>query len=604
MTEFLQRLKEPKLVQWALAYVAAAFALIQVLDVVAQRFGWPDALEKLLIVALGVGFFVALVLAWYHGEKGEQKVTRRELLALAVVLAAGGGVLWHFGHPAAGPISGTDGARHDAVRADAGRASAAASSGARDASAQAIPSKSIAVLPFANESGEKDQQYFSDGLSEDLINALSQFDGLKVISRNSSFQFRDSTDSSAVIGMKLGVAHLLEGSVRRVGNKVRISAELVNAADGRNLWSQKYDRPYESLFALQDEITKSVADVLKAKLLEGGGAVVQSDRPPSGDLAAYAAYIKGRSLDRQLGETQLRQAIAHFGDAVRIDPEYAAAYAAMARAWVQLAAYNLGGSAARQAYASARLAAGKALLLDPDLASGHDARGMLVQFADFDWIGAEADFRRALQLAPNDEQAKADLAFVVAALGHPQQAIPLARQAVASNPRSSDANYTLAWLLAVTGELDSAEQLLVEATNQMPGEDYLRYGLMIIQVQRGDARGAVHSAQSLAPGFIRDTAMAMALYAAHDQAAADAALKTLIAKDAVPSAYQIAEVYALRQDPDNAFVWLDRAWANRDPGIGLLLFDPFILRYRHDPRFAAICKKVGLPNTTEAKAMP
>ncbi len=590
MHDLVQRLKQRKLVQWSLAYGASSFAFIQVLDVVAQRFGWPDRLEKLLILALAIGFFVTLVLAWYHGERGHQRATGMELVILALLLAIGGGLLWRY---------------ERAVPTDAAPNSAApVQAGVPAASASVISVKSVAVLPFVNESGEKDQQYFSDGLSEDLINALSQFDGVKVISRNSSFQFRDSTLSSEALGRALGVAYLLEGSVRRLQDQVRVNAELVNAIDGSALWSQHYDRPYKDLFALQDEITKSVADVLKTKLLEGGGAVVQSDRPPGGDLAAYAAYLKGRSLDRQIGEAPLREAIAHFGEAVRIDPKYAAAYAAMARTWTQMAGYDLGGTEAQQAYANARAATGKALQLDSDLAAGHDARGRLVQFADFDWSGAETDFRRALQLAPNDDQAKTGLAFVLAALGHPRQAIPLLRQAFATDPRSVDASYMLNLSLAAVGELNEAEQTLTKALVLSPDETYLHYGLVVLQVQRGMPRAALASAQNLAPGLLRNVAVAMTLYAAQDYGAADAALKTLIAKDAESSAYQIASIYALRRDPDSTFMWLDRAWTNRDPGIGFLLFDPFILRYKDDPRFAAFCKKVGLPVTTESKALP
>src|SRR6185437_16103562 len=205
MADFLSRLKQRKLVQWALAYVAASFALIQVLDVVAQRFAWPDQLERVLILALAVGFFALIVLAWYHGERGAQRVSSTEIVILALLFAIGGGLLWRFERTTSATSS------PDAAQRNPGITT-------RDASAHAIeiPAKSVAVLPLNNESGEKDQQYFSDGLSEDLINALSQFAGLKVISRNSSFQFRDSKQPSAAIGRALGVAHLLEGSVQKL----------------------------------------------------------------------------------------------------------------------------------------------------------------------------------------------------------------------------------------------------------------------------------------------------------------------------------------------------------------------------------------------------
>ncbi len=215
--------------------------------------------------------------------------------------------------------------------------------GIRNRPAGLIPAKSVAVLPLANESGENDQQYFSDRLSEDLITALSQFAGLKVINRDSSFQFRDSKDSVQTIGEKLGVAHLLEGTVQRLGDELRISAELVNVADGSTLWSQHYDRPYKDLFALQDDITKAVAGELKAKLLDNGGAVVQSDRPPSGNLAAYNAYLQGEFYHQRENEADLRKAIAQFSEATRLDPQYVLAYAALSETWTGLAGNYLGG---------------------------------------------------------------------------------------------------------------------------------------------------------------------------------------------------------------------------------------------------------------------
>jgi TolB-like protein len=215
MNQFLQHLKERKLVQWAVAYVAAAFALLQGIDIVAQQFGWPDGVRRGITLAMVVGFFVTLVLAWYHGERGAQRVTGTELLILALLLSLGGGFLWRF--------------------AGASRTPTAKAFVEPGTTPLAIPEKSIAVLPLVNASNDKDEQYFSDGLSEDLITALSQFAGLKVIGRNSSFQFRESKDDSRTIGAKLGVAHLLEGSVRRAADVVRISAELVNAADGSTL---------------------------------------------------------------------------------------------------------------------------------------------------------------------------------------------------------------------------------------------------------------------------------------------------------------------------------------------------------------------------------
>jgi TolB-like protein/Tfp pilus assembly protein PilF len=577
---FFARLKERKLVQWMLAYAAAAFALLQGVDIVAQRFGWPESIERGLIVALAIGFFVVIVLAWFHGERGAQRVSGTELLILALLLAIGGGLLWRMA--AVPPKTAND--------------SATASS--------TITDKSIAVLPLIDESSEKDQQYFSDGLSEDLITALSQFAGLKVIGRNSSFQFRVSKMPSAALGQALGVAHLLEGSVRRAGDVVRVSATVVKAADGSTLWSQHYDRPYKDLFALQDDITKSVADALRAKLLGGGGAVVQSDHPPSGSLDAWNAYSLGRFHDVMITPDDARTAIGFYEQAIALDPRYARAYASLAVEWTSLGGTFLSGDEQRRAYAKARVAVEQALRLDADVAVAHAARGLLLQWEDFDWTGAEAEYRRAVELAPTDGLARFSLGRMQGTLGHPEQAIAMLRQTITIDPRNGGAWSWLAWELAAVGQLEEAEQAARKAVEFVPASAFIAAGLVIIQVERGETGAALISAQQILPNIWRDIALAFATQGGDDRAAADAALKNLIEKSADGSAYQIAEVYGLRKDPDNMFTWLDRAWDTRDSGIGRLLTDPFILRYRDDPRFAAFCKKVGLPVTTSAKPMP
>ncbi|HEY7872469.1 MAG TPA: tetratricopeptide repeat protein [Rudaea sp.] len=581
MNDFIQRLRERKLVQWALAYAAAAFAFIQVLDVVAQRFGWPDQLEKLLILALAIGFFVTLVLAWYHGERGAQKITATELSILALLLAIGGGLLWRYEHAAPAQIA------------------------ASSAPAQSIPAKSIAVLPLTNASGDKNEQFFSDGLSENLITALSQFSGLKVIGRNSAFQFRDSRDDSKTIGAKLGVATLLEGSVQHAGDEVRINAELIKAADGSTLWSQRYDRPYKDLFKLQDEITQAVATALKTKLLANDTAAAQSDRPPSGNLTAYTAYLQGKFYFSRNTEADFRKAIDADTTATRLDPQYALAWAELSRIWSGLAAQSLDGAAAQQGYAQARTAVNTALTLEPNLAAAHATRGYLLVRADFDWNGAEAEYRRAVQLAPNDGNVMFSLGNLLAMLGQPEQAVALSRQALATDPLNANWYHWLAAYFSGLGRLDEAEQAIRKAIELQPAAESYHLQLAVIAIQRGDAKAALAAAQQEpAAGGWQEIALALARQIGSDRAAADTALKALIDHQANVSPYQIAEVYALRKDADNTFVWLDRAWAARDPGITYLLTDPFILRYQHDPRFAAFCKKAGLPTTTEAKAMP
>lgn len=591
MTDLWTRLKQRKLVQWAVAYVAFAFALLQGVDIVAQQFGWPDSVQRSITLALVLGFFLVLLLAWYHGEQGRQKVSGTELLLIALVLGFGGAFMWW--------VSGSAGRT---VHALAGKAvpararTSAAQARVPVASTAPVPLKSVAVLPFVNEGGDKTEQFFSDGLSEDLITALSQFPGLKVINSDSSFKFRNSGDSVSAIARKLGVAHLLHGGVRRLGDEVRIRAELVNAADGSTLWSQHYDRPYKDLFKLQDDITRSVAEALKARLLDHAA---QSDRPPSGSLDAYTAYLKGRA--QPFTEAGLRRAIALFQQATRMDPEYASAYANESFAWGTLANIFLGGAESHAAIGHAREAVAAALRLAPDLPDARLAQVSLLLSADLDWQRALVQARRLVQLAPGTASNLTVLAQALMALGHPREAEHVARQAIAIDPLTAFRYDTLAWTLRVQGRLEEAAAAMHKAIELGPGDGLFHANLTLVRILQGDAAAALTAAKAEPPGVWHDFAMAAALQLGPDRKAATAALQRVIDRHADSSAYQIAQIYAIRRQPDRMFEWLDRAWANRDPGLFMLLTDPLILRYRDDPRFAAYCRKVGLPPPQAAR---
>ena len=463
-------------------------------------------------------------------------------------------------------------------------------------------SASIAVLPLANESGDASQQYFSDGISEDLITALSQLPGLKVIGRTSAFQFRDSKEDSRTIGAKLSVGHLLEGSVRRSGEMVRVSADLIDTTDGSTQWSERYDRPYKDLFALQDEITHAVAGQLRAKLLPDEHVVAQSERPPSGSLEAYNALLLGQFYVARVTEADYRKAIQYFTQAIELDPRYALAWSWQSRVWVYLGS-ELEGAPAQEAYIKARAAADRALALDPQLADAHRARGTLLKLVDFDWNGAEAEFRRALALAPNDPLAKAWLGHLLASLGELQPAIELTQQALAVDPLRAIYYTRLASYFLALKRLDEAERAIRRAIELQPAAANDHYIFTIIEIQLGDAQAALAAAQAEPPGYLQDSALALARQIGGDRSAADTALSTLIEKDRTTrlAAYEIAQVYALRNDAQATFAWLDQAVERRDTGIPYLLYDPLVLRYKSDPRFAAFCRKVGLPMPGEVR---
>jgi TolB-like protein/DNA-binding winged helix-turn-helix (wHTH) protein/Tfp pilus assembly protein PilF len=459
--------------------------------------------------------------------------------------------------------------------------------------------RSIAVLPLANESGDASQQYFSDGLSEDLITALSKFPGLRVIGRTSSFQFRDPKEDSRSIGAKLGVAHLLEGSVRRAGDVVRVSAELIDTSDGSAQWSERYDRPYKNLFALQDDITNAVASALKTRLLAHEQAAAQNDRPPSGSLAAYNALLQGRFYLVRNTEAEERKAIELYTAATQLDPHYAVAWSELSWAWTGLGQERLGGAPAQEAYAKARAAADKALALAPNLAAAHLARAWLLLVTDLDPRAAQAEARHALELSPDYGRAKLYLADELSCLGQLNQAVELARQALKTDPLHANWYDSLAGYLLGLNRLDEAEASERMAIELQPNAAQYHVTLAMIAIQRGDAQGATSAAQQEPPGNSKDFALALARQIGRDRAAAAAALKLLIDKYAAEQPYEIAQIYALRKDPDRMLEWLERAWSSRDSDVVFLLNNPFIMRYKDDPRLAAFCRKIGLPTPAE-----
>jgi TolB-like protein/Tfp pilus assembly protein PilF len=465
-----------------------------------------------------------------------------------------------------------------------------------------VSSQSIAVLPLVNESGDANQQYFSDGLSEDLITALSKVPGLKVIGRNSAFQFRDTKEDSKSIGARLGVAYLLAGSVRHAEDIVRVSTELISTTDGSTQWSERYDRPYKDLFALQDDITRSVAGALKVHLLSGENAPLQRDRPPSGNLEAYNAVLEGRYYLARHSESDVRKAIERFTLATQLDPRYALAWSLVSGAWTILGASFLDlGEAEQQAYAKARAAANTALSLAPDLASAHVARGGVLLLGDLNWRGAEAEFRRALELAPEDGDAKDGLGGVLAAFGRVEKAIQLVQEALRSDPLRADYYKTLAYYFLTLNRLDEADQSVRRAIELQPGAQETHLILTMIEVRRGNARAALTAAQQEVPSLDQAAALALALQIGSDHAAADAALENLI-NYPVAYPFAVARVYAIRNDANKAFEWLDRSITNHEAAVGNLLIDPFVLRFKDDPRFAEFCRKVGLPTPAEVES--
>src|SRR6266496_1727001 len=442
---------------------------------------------------------------------------------------------------------------------------------------------------------------FAARLSEELIAVLAKIPGLKIIGRSSSFLFKGKSDDSRTIGEKLGVATLLEGSVRKQGDRVRIVAELINAEDGLALWSETYDRELKDVFAVQSEIATAVTEQLKIKLL---GAPAKSDAAPSNDnLAAYNALQQGTFYFRLGTEEGTRKATEFYGEAIRLDPRYALAYANLSGAWRQLGTTWLGGGAeAKEAFAKARNAAQTALSLAPDLSAAHEALGFVLLTSDLDFAGAEAELRAAEKLAPADAGPKGALCILLGAQGRLAESENVARQALALDPLGVIRYLNLARVLIGGGRYDQAEAALRKAVALQPAAARLHVHLTTIDVLRGNVTDALRNAELDPPGSWRDYALALARLTQSDRAAADAALQKLINENAVTSPFQIAAVYGLRNEPDKMFEWLDRAYAEHDSGLTQLLVTPFILNYRDYPRFATFCQKLKVQVPPPASA--
>jgi TolB-like protein/Flp pilus assembly protein TadD len=463
----------------------------------------------------------------------------------------------------------------------------------------AIVEKSIAVLPLVNSTGDPANEYFSDGMSEELISTLSRLQELKVIGRTSSFQFKGKTDDSKTIGEKLGVYYLLEGSVRKSADRVRIAVALIKSGDGANVWSETYDRELKDIFAVQSEIAGAVAKQLKVALLGHNGQAAQlatAATPSNQNVEAYNALLQGNFyLGRRTAE-DTRKAIGYYEEAIRLDPRYALAYAKLTSAARNLLAnyVNFATKEGQEAIAKARASAKSALALDPNLADAHLAQGVVLGDIDFNFAAAEAELRRALELAPQNPAVTSNLAALISNLGRHDKAVALAQRAIALDPLSSGSHLNLALCLTALGRYDEAEATLRKAVELQPQAAQTYTQLAIIQILRGNSRAAVELAKQETDPFWRTYALALAQFANSDRADADAALKKLIDEDADDAGVQIAQVYALRKEPEKMFEWLEHAWATHDLGVNNLLFDPFLRAYKDDPRFIAFAQKIGV----------
>ncbi len=446
-------LKQRKLVQWAVAYVAAAFALLQGIDIVAQRFSWPESIERILIIVLCIGFFVTLLLAWYHGERGAQKVSGAELLILSLVLALGGGFLWKFAPNTPAPAVAAAPAKPESASAPAA------------ASAAVSNSKSIAVLPFENLSGDKDNEYFANGMQDMILTKLAAIGDLKVISRTSTEKYASHPDNLKIIAQQLGVATILEGSVQKSGNSVLINVQLIDAASDNHLWADAYPRTLDNIFGVEGEVAQKVADALKAKLTPT--EATEMAKVPTQNADAYDLYLRALAFSNhandQYGLTQvvMPQAIELLNQAITKDPKFALAEALLGRAHMYMYFFAPDRTDAR--LKAAKDAAERALALQPQLGEAHFALAFYWYWGFRDYARAQQQLDMARKTMPHSYDVEEISAAIARRQGQWETTLTGLRKAEEFDPRNSSPAFEFGQTYAQLRRYAEADKALARA---------------------------------------------------------------------------------------------------------------------------------------------
>lgn len=449
-----------------------------------------------------------------------------------------------------------------------------------------IAEKSIAVLPFADLSEKKDQEYFSDGLAEELLDLLAKTPGLHVIARTSSFSFKGKSDDIPTIGTKLRVANILEGSVRKSGEHLRVTTQLVRADTAEHLWSETYEANAKDIFKVQDEIAAAVVSALKLKLAQGQHTkgTINPD--------AYNEYLLGRQHQHMETQEELQHAIAAYQRAVALDPHYAAALAGLASAEYQLADITSDPTG----FNIAKGHAAQAIVEGPDQAEGYAVRGSIRSRVDWDWAGALADLQNAVALNPGDAGVQHLYGTLLGLLGRFPEAISALRTATKLNPLSSSAWDDLGLVFMASRDFRGARQAFERELEIQPEDPYALDNLGNLQLITGDPTEALATYRKISEAALRNTGMAMAEYSLGHEQQSQQALEAAIAKGAHGFASQIADVFAWRQQKDEAFAWLERAHEQHDGGLAELNTDVLLASLHDDPRFKALRRRINLPD--------
>jgi serine/threonine-protein kinase len=556
---FIKELRRRKVIQLVIYYFVAGFVILEGADVLVPALALPSWVNRLIALLLILGFPLALVLAWlYDWTPGGIKATGEA-----------------EDTPAAKPPEATEAA-----------------------TTRAAPQKaSVAVLPFVNISGDPQNEYFSDGLSEELLNVLAKIDSLKVAARTSSFHFKGQTGDIAEISRQLGVASVLEGSVRQSGSRVRITTQLISAADGYHLWSETFDRELDDIFAVQDEIASAVAAALKVKLLDEH----TEHEPVAGgttDPEAFRAYLLGvHYRNRGDHRESVDAAIRAFGTAVRLDPGYARAYAERALSWGQMAANSF--VSYSEGVGNMEADVTRALELAPGLAEAYLAEGRLLYAHKLDIKGGYEAFAKARRLNPGNVEMQLEYSRINCYCGRYEEAIAAARTALELDPVSLFANHFLGHILYFSRRYDDAVAVFRHVLEMEPAYPKPHYFIAMSYYNQGDYDAAWEEIQLEPLQWMLWTGSALALQKLGRLEEADSFLARLNLEDNQEFAtVQRADIYAQRNAADLAMQSLDLAYELGDPGLSQVLVDPFLDPLRDDPRFIRLVEKLGFEPPT------
>jgi len=558
------RLRRRKLVQWSIAYVAGAWGLLQGVAYMRDTFNWPTYVQQATTLLLLIGLPIVLVLAWYHGDRGQRQVTRSELAILTLLFLLGGGIFWYFQ-----------------------RASETSTATSPTPTAAALPTDaSIAVLPFVNMSSDKEQEYFADGISEELLNLLAQVPELRVIARTSSFSFKGKDVEIAEIARRLNVANVLEGSVRKSGDKLRITAQLVRASDSSHLWSQTYDRQMADVFKVQDEIAAAVVEELKIKLLN------EAPKTRALDPKAYELFLKARTIGAQYTAAAFDQSVSLYQQALARDARYTEAWVGLAGIYCDQMSERL--RPADEGNRLAREATDKALTLNPQYAPAYARLGWIAIYYERDFQQAADHLKHALALEPANTDVIGMAAILSRRLGRWDQAIALGEYVVSRDPVNAEALSQLGLAYTYAGRWEEAMAAYRAALVLQPAAIGSHAQMSEMLMAKGDAKAAFLEGQQETDIGWRLMLISVASYALGHIAESDGALAELVEGYEHSHPLHIATVLAFRGEADRAFEWMEKAAEQHDPDLGSIIAHRMFDTLHDDPRWVAFLRENGL----------